>query len=238
MKKTLSLLIATAICASGDVIYTSQDAQVGEYAFDTAIPTSNYTVAVTLDLTSSATSVETLFYLKGDYSSYDAITGLMLQNSKLGGFYRQSDSYENAAATAVYADWNKSYTNNNLPEGYTSLYTTPAIDFSSAQAVTLFFVGSVSGTYDYIKAYAYVHNSDGSTDKYTGTNRFNKKPFTNITGVVVNSVAVGSIDVYDSAMSVEEIEKIALSAPAVPEPTTATLSLLALAGLAARRRRA
>ena len=161
--------------------------------------------------------------------------GAVIQDAKLGGFYRQSDSYEVAAATATYTDWNKTQTNNNLPEGYTSLYTTPAIDFSSAQAVTMFFVGSVSGTYDYIKAYAYVHNSDGSIDKYTGTNRFSKKPFTNITGVVVNSVAVGSIDVYDSAMSVEEIEKIALS---VPEPTTATLSLLALAGLAARRRRA
>lgn len=235
MKKTLSLLIATAICASGDVIYTSQDAQVGEYAFDTAIPTSNYTVAVTLDLNSSATSVETLFYLKGDYSSYDAITGLMLQDAKLGGFYIQKESYEVAAAAATYADWNKNLTNNNLPKGYTSLYTTPAIDFSSAQAVTLFFVGSVSGTYDYIKAYAYVQNADGSIDMYTGTNRFSKRPFTNITGVAVNSVAVGSIDVYDSAMSVEEIEKIALS---IPEPTTATLSLLALAGLAARRRRA
>lgn len=52
---------------------------------------------------------------------------------------------------------------------------------------------------------------------------------------------VHNIEVYGSILSEEQMAKamvnIANPAPAVPEPTTATLSLLALAGLAARRRR-
>lgn len=234
MKKTLSLLIATAICASGDVIYTSQDAQIGEYTFDKTLSTSNHTVAVTLDLTASATSIENLFYLQGQMNSYSSIEGLILDNSRLGGFYKQAETIDKALGNVQLTDWS-SITDNSLPEGYTSLYKNNTLDFSNVSSVTLFLVGYTKGTYEYLTSYAYVQNTDGSTDKYTGTTRYNRKPFTNITGVVVNSVAVGSIDVYDSAMSVEEIEKIALS---VPEPTTATLSLLALAGLAARRRRA
>ena len=51
---------------------------------------------------------------------------------------------------------------------------------------------------------------------------------------------IGEIEVYDSVLGADEIKsamKGMAASPAVPEPTTATLSLLALAGLAARRRR-
>lgn len=44
--------------------------------------------------------------------------------------------------------------------------------------------------------------------------------------------------IYNSTSLAHELASATPSAPAVPEPTTATLSLLALAGLAARRRRA
>ena len=44
--------------------------------------------------------------------------------------------------------------------------------------------------------------------------------------------------IYSRALSESEVKSLTtVAAPAVPEPTTATLSLLALAGLAARRRR-
>ena len=55
--------------------------------------------------------------------------------------------------------------------------------------------------------------------------------------------AVGNIEVYGSVLSAEEMAAAMVNianpapTPSVPEPTTATLSLLALAGLAARRRR-
>ncbi len=49
---------------------------------------------------------------------------------------------------------------------------------------------------------------------------------------VSNSVTVDNIGVWNRALSAEEVASLP-----IPEPTTATLSLLALAGLAARRRR-
>ena len=51
-------------------------------------------------------------------------------------------------------------------------------------------------------------------------------------GRVSNSVTVDNIGVWSRALSAAEVASLPL-----PEPTTATLSLLALAGLAARRRR-
>lgn len=53
-------------------------------------------------------------------------------------------------------------------------------------------------------------------------------------GRVSNSVTVDNIAVWNRALSAAEVASLPLT---VPEPTTATLSLLALAGLAARRRR-
>lgn len=53
---------------------------------------------------------------------------------------------------------------------------------------------------------------------------------------------IDGIAVYNTRLTLEQAQSIGISAldappPAIPEPTTATLSLLALAGLAARRRR-
>ena len=47
----------------------------------------------------------------------------------------------------------------------------------------------------------------------------------------------GKKDDGDNAWKTGSVSALSISTPAVPEPTTATLSLLALAGLAARRRR-
>ncbi len=61
--------------------------------------------------------------------------------------------------------------------------------------------------------------------------------------VLSKHAAVGNIEVYGSVLSADEMAAAMTNlanpapTPSVPEPTTATLSLLALAGLAARRRR-
>ena len=50
------------------------------------------------------------------------------------------------------------------------------------------------------------------------------------------SVDFDNVTIWNNALTADEVSSIVI-APAIPEPTTATLSLLALAGLAARRRR-
>ena len=59
---------------------------------------------------------------------------------------------------------------------------------------------------------------------------------TNITGIYFNNSYVTNVMAYEGIASSAQVQSIA-KAIAVPEPTTATLSLLALCGLAARRRR-
>lgn len=59
---------------------------------------------------------------------------------------------------------------------------------------------------------------------------------TNITGIYFKNDYVTNVMAYEGIASSTQVESIA-RAIVVPEPTTATLSLLALAGLAARRRR-
>ncbi len=88
---------------------------------------------------------------------------------------------------------------------------------------------------------AYV-NGTALTDTVTFTYAEGVTPSTALTGFqfgaafgnqrVSNSVTVDNIGVWNRALSAEEVASLP-----IPEPTTAALSLLALAGLAARRRR-
>lgn len=59
------------------------------------------------------------------------------------------------------------------------------------------------------------------------------------TGVTVNDTYVVSFDANTNYTTLDEAKSLsaAMASASIPEPTTATLSLLALAGLAARRRR-
>ena len=64
--------------------------------------------------------------------------------------------------------------------------------------------------------------------------------FTTGEGVGQPSDAYGTVDnvtTWDGEVSAENVQNPPPAAPAVPEPATATLSLMALCGLAARRRR-
>ena len=80
--------------------------------------------------------------------------------------------------------------------------------------------------------------SDGSTSEIYGTNKDLKWSggIGTIESININGNYVE--DTYLFRGTVDKDNAFALNAAAlVPEPTTATLSLLALAGLAARRRR-
>jgi len=55
----------------------------------------------------------------------------------------------------------------------------------------------------------------------------------------MNSASIDNLAIWGKALQADQVSSLIVSSPSdnVPEPTTATLSLLALAGLAARRRR-
>ena len=76
---------------------------------------------------------------------------------------------------------------------------------------------------------------DGSTWQTVGTAGSVKSGSWEPSGLSLDTTAVTSVAMYNDYISADDAKTIGLSL--VPEPTTATLSLLALVGLAARRRR-
>ena len=136
--------------------------------------------------------------------------------------------------------YTQNFTNSNVT--YDSDINLGRIDDLKGQQITLTFSGNT------LTAYV---DGVALADTITFTYADGVTPSTALTGFqfsaafsgnrASNSVTVDNIAVWNRALSAEEVASLPLSvpepSPSVPEPTTATLSLLALAGLAARRRR-
>lgn len=116
---------------------------------------------------------------------------------------------------------------------------------SNLKGKTLTLVFDATGTSNTLTAYV---DGTANSDSITFTYAEGATASTALTGFqfgaafgdqrASNSVTLDNIAVWNRALSAAEVASLPLTvAPAVPEPTTATLSLLALAGLAARRRR-
>ena len=134
---------------------------------------------------------------------------------------------------------------------YISEKLTPSIT-SAAQAVLVYTSQIVASNTYTLDAYLYLYDESGELLN-PGALCFGPKVtdgdimFGTITGISYNAEMVndGKIEVYNRFVSNENdaaavAEHVKLSSSSsnssIPEPTTATLSLLALAGLAARRR--
>ncbi len=130
-----------------------------------------------------------------------------------------------------------------LGSGYVN-YLTKGLpdDFSwdNVSGAGLTFVTSPGGKNVAVSIYQYISLKDGSVIEnwYTGKDLGTTYPAT-LGSVTITSEAVQSATCYYGSATEAEAGDLAKKAAtdAVPEPTTATLSLLALAGLAARRRR-
>lgn len=107
---------------------------------------------------------------------------------------------------------------------WTTLTLVGSVDKTAASTLVLDF---------YIDGEHIGKSSTASATNITGGNVINKMQF-GYYGTSVNSAStnIDNILVYGRALSAAEVKALT-----VPEPTTATLSLLALAGLVARRRR-
>lgn len=93
--------------------------------------------------------------------------------------------------------------------------------------------GAVKG----IQVIAYTLGTDGTlSEVYSHNVDAVRWAGANVTGAAINTTYFDSVDVYIGDWTTEGVKEH-LKTMLIPEPTTATLSLLALAGLAARRRR-
>ena len=123
----------------------------------------------------------------------------------------------------------------------TELPTT--FSWNDVAGVALTLTTQEAGTRDKCQLHAYIEGTDGTvllstsyTDEKTISSSLNPSVF----GMLSMTDLVTSAAGYKGTASAEEalaMAKEAVSGGTIPEPTTATLSLLALAGLAARRRR-
>ena len=127
---------------------------------------------------------------------------------------------------------------------------TASTNWTLIDAASLVFVKDGSKSNDAVYAYFTLKYTDGSSTVYEGSNTGIKFTIDHDSDETTAKVADTHLDVstitfangfatsaqvYGSALSATDAK--AIGASIIPEPTTATLSLLALAGLAVRRRR-
>ena len=245
MKKTFSILLASACAAMAatEVSYTP-DPVTGAYSLTNAdgvsqIDGCNVTVAYTFNSSFFQNFTEDFAYpftLNGVYALNDqraSAEGMLLDKSEDKYILKYTASQVTLDKDPTSSNWS----NNNL-SGYESLRDAK-FDLTSIQALSIVLTvdyasGSTQGT---AYGYVYVLDNNNKVTKYSGYRKGSNVNTTNITLLEYDESITGSLKVYNGTMSLDEAEKLGMSLITVPEPTTATLSLLALVGLAARRRR-
>ena len=176
--------------------------------------TSNLDGTLDINVNGNSTSKTSTLYIgstpgKGDYKSNYSLTGISGTN-----IFTSSTNWTLIDAASLVFVKDGSAANDAVYAYFTLKYT---------NGTSTVYEGSNTG----IK-FTIDHDDDEATAKVADTH-FNVSTITFANGFAT------SAQVYSSALSATDAK--AVGAALIPEPTTATLSLLALAGLAARRRR-
>ena len=227
MKKTIIALLAASACAMGST-----------ESFDSATKTA--TIALTFDV-SALESISDVNFMGDDATrpNFFMFEGTWAGNAS-GSLGLANNGSSDADVTGVYSSWVKGASSGKSTDcGLGSVFSA-ATDWDAINAVSLVYSYSTpeSGatTTNVALSIAY---TDGSVATFGDTKAnivFSGVSGFASTGVTINDSYVVSYTVDTTYTSLENA-KLKSAALAVPEPTTATLSLLALAGLAARRRR-
>lgn len=238
MKKTLALLLAFAGIASAatEIDLTGKwDGNTAAISGETFTDgKASFVVSLDIDKLASWTPEEGKVPL-----AYLGATNTYQQDIKLG---LSIDTYN----SGIICPWK----NRNEQDTYKGVTATlPIPDKFTYSYATLLFTVYTDGNNSLGTGYLYLFDDKLEVVDYTMSENCNLGT-TILTGIPYSSftidsdyVIADSVAVYNGHFSTEDEMKAALKSvlPAadttVPEPATATLSLLALAGLAARRRR-
>ena len=235
MKKTLIALLALGSISQAALTLNATD--VYNYAWDTNVTSAAVTLILSADAITALDRNQTLNQV---FAAFD-ITG----GSANGG----------AVHPTHFAIENTTYTANNntttafrasdsgVPNSFSntrynlidSQHYSGAAAWDTAKYAALTFGITTSGNYT-ARAVLSVIDARGTITNITQASTNNKIAFTDISGVKINEGYVTSSYIYSGSWDNDALTAITKKA-LIPEPTTATLSLLALAGLAARRRR-
>lgn len=241
MKKTITLILAAAsvVSAADPILDLGQgNVEQKEYSLS-GISNHQYTAAITLNLEVMAQTpgISPIFALGGAAGGYYGAEVIAFDNGGIDYNSQRKGTLEEAFTFSVY---NYSW---QSVEGFTSLKELP--NWSNAKSAAFVLVGDMySSTKDEFTGYLFILNNDDSVSAYAGEKNWSFT--TSVDTLKIYTNCVDSLQVYNETMDGKQAQALALSMMenstpgtdnTVPEPTTATLSLLALAGLAARRRR-
>ena len=239
MKKTLITLMALSGVAMADtqVWDLSTSVTSGDYLYDaeTGLFTDNTEVEGTvLNDTSKSGTIQTNICFTLNLTEAQKIT----VDTKLIDMDMPGDTGLCLTSTGLASTWNGATSDSRDSVSYDALLNDSGVftDKNGDKCITLTFV-QTNGSGVQVWSNTTKHINDSSLK--SGSN-------TSLTSIYVNADYIEALQFApgwegdaivdtNAAFNTAVVEK--LGVPAVPEPTTATLSLLALAGLAARRRR-
>ena len=242
MKKTLTLLLAATGCAMASYSqYTETGAKIdinslsNEYKHNnTTATTKNLTLVFNVDISD----------ILANHSTYESKPVLVNLTDSISHTYNigLSIGYYDSSSNSIEA-----YQYNGKAQTSSGKYIKVPSDadyYTISLTCYETIINEKTRIYWAPTLYAWSKQNDGTLkeEKYTPSSNWSIGQSMNDITLNFNTDLVDSVYVYNSVLTGEDLFKAAETAVKnslnVPEPTTATLSLLALAGLAARRRRA
>lgn len=243
MKKTLITLLAAASCTMGATLEDAVVSMTGSnVATTTDLSSLNLDGSFSLVLTMNMNSVESFLSGAVRNQSYTVASVSTTNSQKAGVCFVFSKDYEvqtdsnGEKGLVTIASTTDSVSSTIGTPGWTRGHVdATGIEWDKVAGVTITMVHTdKTKTENYLT----VVDTAGNKTIYTtsNTNLQWSGGFNGISALNLSTDYVTGAYFFDSALSASDVGSIS-KALTVPEPTTATLSLLALCGLAARRRR-